>query len=68
MAQITLNIPDAQLPRIIAALCDIPRPKLDPTGPNAKAVLVNWVKERVSDFEHRAAMDNVQIDVSDVVA
>lgn len=56
MANITLVIPDAELPRVIAALCasDMANP-LTPTGPNAKAVVVKWVINCVKAYEVRLA-------------
>lgn len=71
MAQITLTIPDAQLPRVIAALCatkmtiDGPTP---PTGVNAKAILVEWVKQQVANHETQQAHNALPVvDVTTVV-
>lgn len=65
MASITLTIPDAQLLRIINALCakgiGIPPTPVEATAPNAKLVLVDWIKQTVSDYELTIARNTVAI-------
>lgn len=77
MAVIALTIPDAQLPRVIAALCARGAtviagqpPVAVPESPaNAKAVAVAWIKETVLAFETTAAHAAVvPPDVSTVVS
>jgi hypothetical protein len=53
MAVITLNIPDAQLPRIINGLCALNG--VPATGANAKQVVVGWVTAMVLEQERLAA-------------
>lgn len=58
MAQISLNIPDAALPRVIEALCARGHwsPELGiPKGAFAKQALVAWLKDEVQRYEHRQA-------------
>lgn len=58
MAQITLNIPDAMMPRVIDALAarghwtDTTGP---PKGAYAKQVLADWLKEETMRYERREA-------------
>ena len=69
MANITLTIPDAQLPRVIAALCasELANP-VSPTGPNAKNVLIKWVKDCVTTYETRLAHEALAaIDTTNLV-
>lgn len=56
MANITLTIPDAQLARVIAAVCasDPANPPI-PTAAAAKATLVRWVTKCVQDHEIKLA-------------
>ena len=58
MATITLTIPDAQVNRVINALCGSPlnQVPLTPTAANAKATVVAWVSEQVKLFETRAVV------------
>lgn len=56
MATIVLTIPDAQLPRVIAALCASEQANpLPPTGSNAKNVVAKWIKDCVVTYETRIA-------------
>ena len=53
MAAITLNIPDAQIARVITAVCAskvTPEP-VAPTGAIAKAIEASWVRECVLAYE-----------------
>lgn len=62
MAQITLTIPDAQVNRVIKALT---ADRLDPatgepvaaTAANAKAAVVDWIKDRVVSYEYQQARE-----------
>lgn len=56
MATINLSIPDAQLPRVIAALCSSdPANLMAPTAANAKGVVIKWVTDCVKTYETRLA-------------
>ena len=69
MATITLTIPDAALPRVVAALCRAAG--LPVTGPNAKASLILWIKTTVRNIEasdaEQARAPLVPPDVSGIV-
>lgn len=70
MAVITLTIPDAQLPRVRAALCI--QAGLPESNANAKEALVQWIKQVVRGVERDAAVAAqppiVDPDVSALVA
>lgn len=73
MAQINLQIPDAQLQRVIAALCDgLMTPTgspVDPTPALAKQALIQIIKVRVLQYEENKARAAIPPpDVTDVVA
>lgn len=53
MATITLTIPDAQLPRVRAALCT--NAGLPDSNANAKEAVIVWIKATVQSVEHLAA-------------
>lgn len=62
MATISLTIPDAQLARVVAALCvtaGVPE-----TGANAKAQVAEYVRERVKNYEATLSKTANDIDVS----
>lgn len=69
MANITLTIPDALLPRVRAALCA--QAGLPDSNPNAKEAVIMWVKATVQAFEYQAAVEArasvVQSDVDGIV-
>lgn len=69
MASITLTIPDADLPRVRAALCA--HAGVADSNANAKAVVVTWVKGIVREFEYNAAVvarpPIVEPDVANIV-
>lgn len=69
MANITLTIPDASLPRVRAALCLTAG--LPDTNANAKQALIDIIKDTVRAVEHAAAVNAqpaiVDPDVSDIV-
>jgi len=72
MANITLTIPDAQVPRVINALCaGLKTPTgqdATPTAALAKQVLIGIVKSRVIMYEEEQARLVIQIaDVTDIV-
>lgn len=72
MAVITFNIPDTQLPRVIAAVCasrmSPTATPIPPTGANAKAVMVAWVTECVIAYEAELARKALPVvDVSTLV-
>ena len=73
MAQITLQIPDAQVPRVIVALCsslmvDAVTPVV-PTAALAKQVLIDYVKQRVQQYENQQAVAAIApTDVSTIVS
>lgn len=54
MATITLTIPDAQLPRVRAALCSTAG--LPDTNANAKQAVIDWIKATVHSVEYTAAV------------
>jgi len=62
MVTITLTIPDPMLPRVVAALC-IPA-GVPETNANAKTQVVEYVKERVKNFEAAQSKVANDIDVS----
>ena len=49
MANVTLTIPDAALPRVTAALCNAEG--LADTNANAKIALTNYIKRTVKAYE-----------------
>ena len=53
MATITLTIPDAQLPRVTAALCSAAG--IPDTAANAKTAVIEYIKSTVKAVEARAA-------------
>jgi len=59
MAQILLNIPDAQVQRVVDALCSLLRTPIgtvvEPTPALAKGVLIDIIKERVKFYEEEKA-------------
>ena len=57
MATITLNIPDAALPRVVDALCALDgyEPGSGPKGAFAKQVLIRIVKQTVKNHEAEIA-------------
>lgn len=64
MASITLTISDAQLARVVAALCDtagLPR-----SNANARTALVNLVKQTVRNAERAAALRAAQLEAAPV--
>jgi len=69
MASINLTIPDAQLPRVRAALCA--QAGLAESNANAKEALIQWVKQVVRGYERDAAVAAqppvVEPDVSGIV-
>jgi len=72
MAQILLNIPDAQVQRVIDALCALLKTptgaSVDPTPALAKGVLIDMIKERVKFYEEEKARATlVAIDVTNLV-
>lgn len=62
MATITLNIPDAMLPRVTAALCA--SAGVPDTNANAKAQVVAYIKQVVKNYEADQSAVNNNIDVS----
>lgn len=54
MATVTITIPDAQLDRVVEALC-VTRGIGPPTPANAKAALVGWVKETTLNYDRQKA-------------
>jgi len=62
MATITLTIPDPMLARVVTALC-IPA-GVPETNANAKAQVVEYVKERVKQYEAAHSKIANDIDVS----
>lgn len=73
MANINLQIPDAQLQRVIDALCasrtdPVTLQPIPPTGPNAKAIVIAWIKDQVLAYETEKARKAIAaIDVTTVV-
>lgn len=54
MAQITLTIPDAHMPRVIDALCTVGDYNADTDGNRgafAKSVVIQWVRDTVLAVE-----------------
>jgi len=62
MATISITIPDLQLPRVIAALC-VPA-GVPETPADAKAQVIEYVKERVKSYEAVLSKIANDIDVS----
>lgn len=54
MAVVTLNIPDAQVSRVVTALCAV-RGKTPANAANAKAALVDIIRDIVIAQERNAA-------------
>jgi hypothetical protein len=54
MASMTINIPDAQVPRVVEALCRWNN--APPSNANAKAAVLQLIKNTVHDIEYA---DNV---------
>jgi hypothetical protein len=72
MANITLTIPDAQVSRVITAVCASRTEKvtllpIDPTAANAKAVVAAWIKECVCRYEEEQARLAIVVDVTGLV-
>lgn len=64
MATITLNIPDAALPRVVDALCWTGGRSEDSTvvkGVFAKSVLVDLVRDRVVVYETQRAQEAARL-------
>lgn len=55
MANITLTIPDAVLPRVRAALCSAAG--LPDTNANAKDAVIRWMRATVAAVEYAAAAE-----------
>jgi hypothetical protein len=53
MAQVTLTIPDAQVPRILAALVTEANPT--PTAADYKQLLIDYTKKFVRQHERKVA-------------
>jgi len=74
MANITINIPDQHVNRVIEALCaGLPSPDsfatITPTPALAKQALLNIIKERVKMHEEMKAVKAIPpVDVIDVVS
>lgn len=77
MAQMTIQIPDAQVNRVINALCSglfaptvgtaVLTP-IDPTPALAKQVVIEYIKERVVAYEREQAVKAIPpVDVQNVV-
>lgn len=65
MANITLTIPDALLPRVRAALCA--KASLPDTNANAKEAVIMWIKQTVQAYEYEVALaERATITPSDV--
>lgn len=58
MAIISFTIPDAQLPRLIAALAE--RHGVPATGPATKAAVIEDWKEMVRNYELQVARNAIQ--------
>ena len=79
MAQMLIQIPDAQVQRVITALCDgifdnnDPNfaAKVTPATPTpalAKQVVMDFIRNKVKDYENRKAFDDLPPpDVSTIV-
>lgn len=73
MANMNLQIPDAQVQRVINALCarlmvDAETP-VPPTAALAKSVVVDWIKEQVLTYETRLAQEALAaVDVTNIVS
>jgi hypothetical protein len=57
MAQIVLNIPDAVINRVIAALCN--QTGATPTASNAKQALIAIIMRLIKNYESTQAQQNV---------
>lgn len=75
MANMNIQIPDAQVNRVIAALCanlykeGSATDLVDPTPALAKQVVLDYIKDRVKVHETSEALKNVQPpDVSNIVS
>lgn len=53
MAQITLTVPDAQVPRILAAMATEANP--NPTAADVKARLIDYLKAVTKNYEREQA-------------
>jgi hypothetical protein len=75
MAQMTIQIPDNQLDRVLEALC-ANLPNIDnfssgvtPTPALAKQVVLNMIKERVKMYEEAKQAKTIPpIDVSNIIS
>lgn len=62
MATLTLTIPDAQLQRVVVALCaSDPANPMPSTVANAKAVVIKWVLNTVTQYETKLAQAAVPV-------
>ena len=73
VAQINLQIPDAKLDDVIAAICASRMTpdayEIPPTPANAKAVLIRWIKEAVVQYETKKQQEALTpIDTSGLVS
>lgn len=67
MAQLTINVPDAQVPRILAAFAPRAGKEVeDMTPADAKAVIVDLIKKIVIGHERDLAMAAIQDNDVDV--
>jgi hypothetical protein len=72
VANITITIPDALVPRVVTALCSSVMTDAvtfaNPTPALAKQVLVDYIKERVRAFEEEQARKAIVVDVSNIAS
>jgi hypothetical protein len=73
VANISFQIPDTQLPRVIEALCAYQMvdavTKADPTPALAKKVIIDWIKEQVKRYEEEKARVNLPpVDLSNIIS